>query len=71
MKDLFRHPEKEYAMLLNELLESFGFTDVYVEADNEDQATDFTHKYLLGVYGCKNVRILQCEFDLNPKIDEL
>lgn len=47
------------------------FVNVYVEADNEDQATDFTHKYLLGVYGCKNVRILQCEFDLNPKIDEL
>lgn len=30
MKDLFRHPEKEYAMLLNELLESFGFTDEYI-----------------------------------------
>lgn len=47
-----------------------NFVKVYVEADNEDQAKDFACKYL-DEEGYMNVRILQCEFELNPKLDEL
>ena len=47
-----------------------NFVEVYAEADNEDQAKDFARKYL-DEDGFKNVRILQCEVELNPKLDEL
>ena len=41
-----------------------------VEAENEDQAKDFVSQYL-EKEGFKNVRILQCELELNPDLNKL
>lgn len=46
------------------------FRACLVEAENENQAKDFVSKYL-EEEGFKNVRILQCELELNPDVNKL
>lgn len=46
------------------------FRACLVEAENEDQAKDFASRYL-EEEGFKNVRILQCELELNPDLSKL